>query len=61
MKPHLFAADPDVPPDPFDRQQRRACTTCHRMGAPDDANHTLPEPAGLDVQQLRAGETGDEA
>lgn len=59
MPPHLFRPDPDVPPDPLDKQQRGFCATCHRQGLPGDAHHTMPAPQ-LDVQQLAAGENGGE-
>jgi hypothetical protein len=34
--PHLFVADPDLPPDPLDRRKppARPCRDCGRMGRP---------------------------
>lgn len=54
--PHVHVADPDVPPDPLDRSGRRVCRTCHLVGRPGDAHHTMPEPVP-DVRQYAAGET----
>jgi hypothetical protein len=51
----IFRADPAIPPD---HNGRRTCR-CGLLGEAGDAHHTLPEPE-LDVQQLRAGENGDE-
>jgi hypothetical protein len=55
-RPHLFVADPDVPPD----QSGRATCRCQLVGEPGDAHHTLPDAPVRDVQQLRAGEDGGE-
>lgn len=36
---HVFLRDPGVPPD---SRGRGACSSCHLVGEPDDAHHTLP-------------------
>lgn len=59
VPPHLFRPDPDVPPDPLDKQQRGFCVSCHRQGLPGDAHHTLPARAGRDAAELAAGERED--
>lgn len=51
---HVFVADPDVPPD---HNGRQACHTCHLIGAPGDAHHTMPEPVE-DAASRAAGEGG---
>lgn len=54
-RPHLFVPDPAIPPD---MDGRGACASCHLVGAPNDAHHTLP--AGVeDVQQRAAGERSE--
>ncbi len=53
----VFQPDTDLPPD---HQGRRTCR-CGLLGEAGDAHHPETGPAGLDVQQLRAGENGDEA
>lgn len=43
--PHLFQADPDLPPD---INGRRVCAACHRVGRPGDVHHDVqpvPEQA----------------
>ena len=55
-RPHLFTADPDVPPD---QNGRSACSTCHCMGAPGDAHHTLPEVPAQAEHRRWAGEGGE--
>lgn len=52
-----FVRDPDVPPD---HNGKGVCASCHLPGRPGDAHHTLPPAPPVDVQQLRAGENGDE-
>ena len=46
MKPHVFVADPDLPPDPLDRRKppARVCVHCGLLGRPGDAHHTMPDP-----------------
>jgi len=60
VPPHVFVADPDVPPDPLDTTGRRVCAAkgCHLPGAPGDSRHTMPDPVP-DVRQYAAGEGGD--
>jgi hypothetical protein len=53
----IFTPDPDVPAD----HQGRLTCRCRLTGEAGDAHHPETGPAGLDVQQLRAGENGDEA
>lgn len=53
VRPHLFVPDPTVPADQNGRQVCR----CGLLGEAGDAHHTLPS-VPLDVQQLRAGESG---
>ncbi len=54
--PHVFVEDRSVPAD---QQGRHACATCHCMGKPDDAHHTLPDvPA--QAEHLRRYEGGSE-
>jgi hypothetical protein len=55
LPPHLFAADPDVPPD---HNGRGACR-CGLVGRPGDPHHTLPEAPAEDGQRLAAGERED--
>jgi hypothetical protein len=38
--PHVFVADPDLPPD---HQGRRVCFECHLVGRPGDAHHDMPD------------------
>jgi hypothetical protein len=52
VRPHVFVADPDVPPD---SNGRGACRACHLIGAAGDSHHTLPA-APMDAQRLAAGE-----
>lgn len=52
VRPHLFVADPTVPPD---TNGRGACVTCHLIGQPGDAHHALPDPID-DARQRAAGE-----
>jgi hypothetical protein len=54
-RPHLFVADPDVPPD----QSGRATCRCQLVGEPGDAHHTLPVMSERDVQERAAGERGE--
>lgn len=58
--PHVFTADPDLLPHPADLERRAVCLTCRLLGEPGDPHHTMPDPGGPDVQQLRAGDTGGE-
>lgn len=55
--PHVFVADPDLPPDPLDRRKppARPCRDCGRTGRPDDAHHAMPEPVP-DAASAAAGE-----
>jgi hypothetical protein len=53
----IFRADPGLPPD----HNGRLTCCCGLVGEAGDAHHPETAPAGLDVQQLRAGENGDEA
>lgn len=39
VRPHLFVADPDVPPD---HNGQHACH-CGLIGRPGDAHHQLPD------------------
>jgi hypothetical protein len=55
VTPHVFQPDPDVPPDPLSRNAREVCRTCHLLGQPGDAHHTMPEPVE-DAQSRAAGE-----
>jgi hypothetical protein len=59
--PHVFVADPDLPPDPLDRRKppARPCRDCGRMGRPDDAHHEMPDPMP-DAASAAAGEGGPE-
>jgi hypothetical protein len=57
VPPHVFVADPDLPPHPADLEQRSVCATCHLLGAPGDAHHQLP-PAVEDGRMRAAGDTG---
>jgi hypothetical protein len=59
LPPHVFVADPDLAPHPRDLEQRAVCLTCHLVGQPGDAHHTLPEPV-QDAQLRAAGERGEE-
>lgn len=52
----IFTPDPDVPAD----QKGRLTCRCHLVGEPGDTHHPETGAAGLDVQQLRAGEGGGE-
>lgn len=56
LPPHLFAADPDVPPD---HNGRHACR-CGLVGHPGDGHHTLPDAPTEDGQRLAAGEREDD-
>jgi hypothetical protein len=58
--PHVHVADPDLPPDPYDRRDppARACLDCGRMSRPGDTHHTMPEPVA-DVASAAAGEGGE--
>lgn len=51
----IFKADPQTPADPVTGQE---FCVCRLPGKAGDAHHTLPS-AGMDVQQLRAGEGGE--
>ncbi len=54
LPPHLFVADPDVPPD----QAGRGACRCGLVGEPGDAHHTLPDiPA--QAEYLRRYEGGE--
>jgi hypothetical protein len=57
LHPHVFVADPDVPPD---HTGRRACAApgCHLMGKPGDAHHTVPD-AEPDARSAAAGERSE--
>lgn len=50
----IFKPDPTLPAD----QSGRQVCVCGLLGKAGDAHHTLPS-AGMDVQQLRAGEGGE--
>lgn len=39
VRPHPFAPDPDIPPG---MDGRGACASCHLIGEPGDARHTMP-------------------
>jgi hypothetical protein len=58
VKPHVHVVDQDVPADPLDTTGRRACRTCHLVGRPGDAHHTMPAPIP-DAASAAAGERGD--
>jgi hypothetical protein len=53
----VFQPDRGLPPD----HNGRLTCRCGLVGEPNDAHHPETAPAGLDVQQLRAGENGGEA
>jgi hypothetical protein len=55
VTPHPFVRDLDLPPD---HNGRGACATCHLIGRPDDAHHTMPD-GGDDAQRRAAGERSD--
>jgi hypothetical protein len=52
VPPHVFTADPAVPPD---QQGRHACSRCHLIGEAGDSHHTMPA-AVADGQSRAAGE-----
>lgn len=54
--PHVFVADPDLPPHPADLERRSVCAVCHLLGEPGDTHHTMPDPPEQDVRGLAAGE-----
>jgi hypothetical protein len=54
VRPHIFAPDPDIPPD---HNGRRTCR-CGLHGQAGDAHHTVPDVA-VDVQQRAAGERSE--
>jgi hypothetical protein len=56
VKPHVFVADPDVPPD---SNGRGACRTCHLIGAAGDSHHTLPNVPEQAAARRRYEATGD--
>jgi hypothetical protein len=56
--PHIFVADPELTAHPADIEQRGVCATCHLVGAPEDAHHTVPEPAE-DGRMRAAGERSE--
>lgn len=54
VTPHLFAADPHTPADPVSGDE--VCRTCHLVGRPGDAHHTLPDVSEPDAQTRAAGD-----
>lgn len=53
---HLFTPDATLPPD---QNGRQVCSTCHLVGRPGDAHHTLPVMSERDAQERAAGERGE--
>jgi len=51
--PHVFVADPTIPPD---HNGRRTCR-CQLVGEPGDAHHAMPGAVD-DVRTRAAGEGG---
>ena len=49
------------PSDEADLNGRVACRRCNVVGYSGDAHHPMPDPPAVDVQQLRAGENGDDS
>jgi hypothetical protein len=55
--PHVFVADPDLPPDHTGRQ---VCLRCHLVGEVRDAHHDMPDIPEQAEARRWAGEREEE-
>lgn len=50
--PHVFVADPELPPD---MNGREVCARCHLVGRAGDAHHDMPAGPPEDARSRAAG------